>query len=70
MSGPLRIIILVVGGFITLLVLVSSALFLFVDEEACKSRIETAASEGLGMEVGVDGRLREDSISSMTASMR
>jgi uncharacterized protein involved in outer membrane biogenesis len=58
MSGPVKIIILVVSGFVTLLVLVASALFLFVDDEHYKSRIEAAASEALGMEVGVDGRLR------------
>jgi uncharacterized protein involved in outer membrane biogenesis len=58
MSGPFKIIILVIGGFVTLLLLVASALFLFVDDEAYKSRIEAAASEALGMEVVVDGRLR------------
>jgi uncharacterized protein involved in outer membrane biogenesis len=57
MSKPLKIILFAVGGLVVLLVLVAVALLLFVDANAYKSRLEAAASEALGMEVRVGGRL-------------
>ncbi|MDW7772211.1 MAG: AsmA family protein [Desulfobulbaceae bacterium] len=57
MSGPIKTILLVVSGFTALLVLAAVALFLFVDTEVYRSRIEAAVSEALGMEAGF-GRLR------------
>lgn len=57
MSKPLKIILFAVGGLVVLLVLVAVALLLFVDANAYKSRLEAAASEALGMEVRVGGRV-------------
>ena len=57
MSKSLKIVLFAVGGFAGLLVLVALALLLFVDVNAYKPRLEAAASETLGMEVSVDGRL-------------
>ena len=57
MSKSLKIVLLAVGGIVGLLVLIELALLLFVDADAYKSRVETAASGALGMEVKVDGRL-------------
>jgi len=57
MPKPLKIILFAVGGLVVLLVLVAVALLLFVDANAYKSRLEAAASEALGMEVRVGGRV-------------
>jgi uncharacterized protein involved in outer membrane biogenesis len=57
MGRPLKIIMFIVGGFVGLLVLVTVGLFFFVDVNAYKSRLETAASGALGMEVKANGRL-------------
>src|SRR3989338_8651541 len=57
MPKPLKIILFAVGGLVVLLVLVAVALFLFVDTNAYKPRLEAAASEALGMEVRGGGRL-------------
>jgi AsmA protein len=57
MSKPLKIILFAVGGLVVFLVLVAVALLLFVDANAYKSRLEAAASEALGMEVRVGGRV-------------
>jgi uncharacterized protein involved in outer membrane biogenesis len=57
MSKSLKIILFAVSGFVGLLVFVAVALFLFVDANAYKPRLEAAASEVLGMEVSVGGRL-------------
>lgn len=57
MSKKTKIIVLVVGGLAGLLVLVATAVLIFVDANAYKSRLEAAASETLGMEVKVGGRL-------------
>ncbi len=57
MSKSLKIILFSVSGFVGLLVLVAVALLLFVDVNAHKPRLEAAASEALGMEVRVGGRL-------------
>ena len=57
MSKSLKIILVAFGGFFALLVLVAVALRLFVDANAFKPRVEAAASEAVGMEVKVGGRL-------------
>lgn len=60
MSKSLKIILIAVSGFVGLLVCVAAALLLFVDANACKSRLEATASGVLGMEVRVGGRLGID----------
>ena len=57
MSKSLRNIFLVIIGLIGLLILISVALFFIVDTSAYKPRLERAASDALGMEVHVGGRL-------------
>ena len=57
MSKATKIILFTVGGFVGLVVLVAGALLFFVDANAYKPRLEAAASEALGMEVRVGGRL-------------
>jgi len=57
MQRPLKITLFIVGGFVGLLVLVAAGLFFFVNANAYKSRLETAASGALGMEVKAGGRL-------------
>lgn len=57
MSKSLKIILVAVGGVIGLLILVAAAVLFFVDINAYKPRLETAASGALGMEVRVGGRL-------------
>ena len=57
MSKIPKIIFFAVGGLIGLLVIVAVAVFLFVDANNYKPRLEAAASEALGMEVSVGGRL-------------
>jgi len=57
MSKSLKIILFAVSGFVGLLVLIAVAMLIFVDANAYKPRLEAAASEALGMEVRVGGRL-------------
>ncbi|MFZ3040897.1 MAG: AsmA family protein [Thiobacillus sp.] len=57
MTKSLKAIAYVAGAFIGLLVIVGFALSFFPDLNACKSRIEAAASDALGMKVSVGGRL-------------
>src|SRR3989344_1173888 len=57
MSRSLKIILFTVSGFIGLLVLAALALLFFVDANVYKPRLEAAASEALGMEVSIAGRL-------------
>jgi len=45
------------GGLLALLVLAAAALLLFVDVNAYKSRLEAVASDALGMDVRIGGRL-------------
>ena len=47
----------VAGGFVAFLVLAAAALVFFVDVNAHKPRLETAASDALGMEVRIGGRM-------------
>jgi hypothetical protein len=57
MSKPQKIILFAIGGLVGLLVLIAVALLVFVDANAYKPRLEAAASDTLGMEVRVGGRM-------------
>ena len=57
MSKSLKSIIFAILGLIGLLSLIFVALVFFVDASVYKFRLERAASDALGMEVHVDGRL-------------
>ena len=57
MSKSIKILLFTLGGLVGLLVLIATAVLLFVDANAFKPRLETAASNALGMEVKVDGRM-------------
>jgi AsmA protein len=57
MSKSQKIILYAISGFVALLVLIAVALLLFVDANAYKPRLEAAASEALGMEVKIGGRM-------------
>ena len=57
MSKSLKSIFFAIVGIIGLLILISVALFSFVDTSVYKPRLERAASEALGMEVHAGGRL-------------
>jgi uncharacterized protein involved in outer membrane biogenesis len=52
-----KIALFAAGGFFALLVLAAVALVSFVDVNAHKPRVEAAASDALGMEVRIGGRL-------------
>jgi uncharacterized protein involved in outer membrane biogenesis len=56
MSTSLKILLFAVGGTVVFLVLVAVTLLLLGEVNA-KSRVEKAASDALGMEVTVGGRL-------------
>ncbi|MHB8910626.1 MAG: AsmA family protein [Syntrophales bacterium] len=53
----LKRILFAIAGITGLLILISVALFLFADINAYKPRLERTASEALGMEVQIGGRL-------------
>jgi hypothetical protein len=57
MSRSLKRILLLVGGVIGLLVIVALALPLFVDANRFKPQLEAAASDAMGMDVRIGGRL-------------
>jgi uncharacterized protein involved in outer membrane biogenesis len=57
MSRSPRIILFAGVGFVGLCVLVAAALLLFVDANVYKARLEAAASQALGMEVSIGGRV-------------
>lgn len=57
MSKSLKAITLTIGALIGVLVLAAISLFLFLDINAFKPRLEAAASDIMGMEVRVGGRL-------------
>jgi AsmA protein len=57
MSKSHKTILFATGGFVGLLVFVAVVLLFFVDANAYKPRLEATASEALGMEVRVGGRL-------------
>jgi AsmA protein len=52
-----RTILFGVGGFVALLVVGAAATLLLVDANAYKARFEAAASQTLGMQVSIGGRL-------------
>ena len=58
MSKSYKIILFTAGGLAGLFVIIAGTLIFFVDVNVYKPRLEAAASETLGMEVGVGGRLR------------
>jgi uncharacterized protein involved in outer membrane biogenesis len=58
MANKWKIALFAVGGLLALLLLAAVALVLFVDVNALKPRLEAAASDALGMEVRIGGRLR------------
>ena len=57
MDNKPKIALLAAGGLFALLVLAAVALVLFVDVNAHKPWLEAAASDALGMEVRIGGRL-------------
>jgi uncharacterized protein involved in outer membrane biogenesis len=57
MANQRKIALFATGGLFALLLLAAVALVLFVDVNAHKPRLEAAASDALGMEVRIGGRL-------------
>jgi len=57
MASKRKIVLFAAGGIVALLVLAAVALVLFVDVNAHKPWLEAAASDALGMEVRIGGRL-------------
>jgi uncharacterized protein involved in outer membrane biogenesis len=57
MTNKRKITLFAAGGLVALLLLTAVALVLFVDVNALKPRLEAAASDALGMEVRIGGRL-------------
>jgi uncharacterized protein involved in outer membrane biogenesis len=57
MANKRKIALFAAGGLFALLLLAAVALVLFVDVNAHKPRLEAAASDALGMEVRIAGRL-------------
>jgi AsmA family len=57
MSKSLKIVLIIIAGIIGIIILVAAGLLFFVDPNDYKPRLETAASEALGMDVRIGGRL-------------
>lgn len=57
MSKPVKTMLFVICGCITLFALLVAGLLIFVDTEANRARLATAASKALGMEVRIGGGL-------------
>jgi uncharacterized protein involved in outer membrane biogenesis len=57
MGNKWKIALFAVGGLFALIILAAIALVLFVDVNALKPRLEEAATDALGMEVRIGGRL-------------
>ena len=57
MANKWKIALFAAGGLLALLLLAAVALVLFVDVNTLKPRLEEAASDALGMEVRIGGRL-------------
>ncbi len=57
MARALKIVIIIAGGLIALFAIATMVLFLFVDTDAYRAKLEATASKALGMEVRVDGAL-------------
>ncbi|MEZ4483695.1 MAG: AsmA family protein [Syntrophotaleaceae bacterium] len=60
MSKPLRIFLFIASGLLALLLFIAVALLLFVDADAYRPRLETGASQVLGMDVRISGQLGID----------
>lgn len=58
MSRLLKRILIIAGGAAALLLLVALAVYLLVDADRYRPRLEAAATEALGMDVRIGGRLR------------
>lgn len=70
MSKPLKFLLLAVAGCFALLILTAIALRLFVDPDVYKSRLQATASDILGMEVRIDGRLGIDIFPTLHLTLR
>lgn len=57
MSKSKKIILYAIGGLLGLLVIIAAAMHFFVDANAYKPRLEAAASDAVGMEVRVGGKI-------------
>jgi len=57
MANKRKIALFAAGGLFALLILAAVAMVFFVDVNAHKPRLEAAASDALGMEVRIGGRL-------------
>jgi AsmA protein len=57
LSKSQKIILYTIGGLAGLLVIIAAGLHFFVDANAYKPRVEAAASDALGMEVRVGGKM-------------
>jgi uncharacterized protein involved in outer membrane biogenesis len=57
MSKSQKIILYTIGGLVGLFVIIAAALHIFVDANAYKPRLEAAASDALGMEVKIGGKM-------------
>ncbi len=57
MSKSLKGILFAIAGLVGLIILISVSLLLFFDIDAYKPRLEKAASEAVGMDVHIGGRL-------------
>jgi len=58
MTKTLKILSFAIGGIVGLVALVALALIFFVDANSYKPQLQTAASEALGLDVQIGGRLR------------
>jgi len=57
MSKAKKIILYSSSGFVVLLIIVAAALLFYVDANAYKPRLEAAASDALGMQVRIGGKI-------------
>jgi uncharacterized protein involved in outer membrane biogenesis len=57
MSKSLKTVLIAVAGIVGIVILISIALLFFIETSAYKSQVESAASEALGMQVRIGGRL-------------
>lgn len=69
MSKPLKFSVMVAGGLVVLLACVAVALVLFLDADVYRPRLEAAASQALGMDVKIDGRLGIDLFPGLNLTM-
>jgi uncharacterized protein involved in outer membrane biogenesis len=69
MSRSSRIILFALTGFVALLVVVATGLFLLVRANVDKARLEATASEALAMQVVIGGRVRLDLFPSLLVTL-